>query len=578
MYGANISRGFVWQFPPFAVSLGTKSVKDMEMTNRNGGLKRLPVGIQTFEKIIDGDYLYIDKTKYMWDMVHLSNYVFLSRPRRFGKSLLVSTLQSYFEGRKELFKGLAIEKLEQEWVEYPVLRISMASGKHMEKEQLERYLINILEENERRFGLSSDHPDPNVRLKNLIANVHDKTGRKVVVLIDEYDAPLLDVVHEEETLPVLRNVMRNFYSPLKDCDPYLKFVFLTGITKFSQLSIFSELNNLSNISMLPEFAAVCGITKEEMLNQMPGYIESMGNANEWTAEETIERLTRQYDGYHFTSPSPDIFNPFSLLQAFNTRRLDSYWFASGTPTYLIEMLRKFDTLPTDISSMEGSASDFDAPTEGMTTILPLLYQSGYVTIKDYNRDFNYYTLDIPNLEVRLGLTRSLIPEYITPNTLVVNNTSRRMAQCLSVDDVDGALGLLQQFLLTVPYCNEANSEGHYQQVLYIIFTLVSGYFADVEVHTARGRVDMVMQTRKALYLFELKLNKSAEAAMRQIDLKDYASKLSLMTSGYTQDSSNKLDSPSFAQKFTLCGLPIVKVGINFNTERRTIGDWKVEGD
>ena len=523
------------------------------MTNRNGGLKRLPVGIQTFSEVMDLDCLYIDKTKYMWDMIHLSKYVFLSRPRRFGKSLLVSTLQSYFEGRKELFKGLAIEKLEQEWVEYPVLRISMASGKHMEKEQLERYLINILEENERRFGLSSDHPDPNVRLKNLIANVHDKTGRKVVVLIDEYDAPLLDVVHEEETLPVLRNVMRNFYSPLKDCDPYLKFVFLTGITKFSQLSIFSELNNLKNISMLPEYAAVCGITKEEMLSQMPGYIESMGNANEWTAEETIERLTRQYDGYHFTSPSPDIFNPFSLLQAFNTRRLDSYWFASGTPTYLIEMLRKFDTLPTDINSMEGSAGDFDAPTEGMTTILPLLYQSGYVTIKDYNRDFNYYTLDIPNLEVRLGLTRSLIPEYITPNTLVVNNTSRRMAQCLSVDDVDGALGLLQQFLLTVPYCNEANSEGHYQQVLYIIFTLVSGYFADVEVHTATGRVDMVMQTRKALYLFELKLNKSAEAAMSQIDLKDYAS------------------------KFTLCGLPIVKVGINFDTDRRTISDWKVEG-
>ena len=365
---------------------------------------------------------------------------------------------------------------------------------------------------------------------------------------------MLDVVHEEETLPVLPNVMRNFYSPLKASDPYLKFVFLTGITKFSQLSIFSELNNLSNISMLPEFAAVCGITKEEMLRKMQEYIDDLAGSMQMTHDEVVLALTRLYDGYHFTSPSPDIFNPFSLLQAFNTRRLDSYWFASGTPTYLIEMLRKFDVVPTDISSMEGSAGDFDAPTEGMTTILPLLYQSGYVTIKDYNRDFNYYTLDIPNLEVRLGLTRSLIPEYITPNTLVVNNTSRRMAQCLSVDDVDGALGLLQQFLLTVPYCNEANSEGHYQQVLYIIFTLVSGYFADVEVHTATGRVDMVMQTRKALYLFELKLNKSAEAAMRQIDLKDYAS------------------------KFALCGLPIVKVGINFDTDRRTISDWKVEGD
>ena len=242
-------------------------------------LKRLPVGIQTFEKIIDNDMLYIDKTEYIWNMIHLSNYIFLSRPRRFGKSLLVSTLQAYFEGRKDLFKGLFIETVEKEWTKYPVLRFSMASGKHMEKEQLERYLIYILEENERRFGITSDSKDPNVRLKNLITTAYEKTGKPVVVLIDEYDAPLLDVVHEETSLPMLRNVMRNFYSPLKDCDPYLKFVFLTGITKFSQLSIFSELNNLKNISMDPNFGAVCGITKEEVLTKMQDYIEQLALAN-----------------------------------------------------------------------------------------------------------------------------------------------------------------------------------------------------------------------------------------------------------------------------------------------------------
>ena len=554
MYGANISRGFAWQFPPFAVSLGTKSVKDMEMTNRNGGLKRPPVGIQTFEKIIDGDYLYIDKTKYMWDMVHLSNYVFLSRPRRFGKSLLVSTLQSYFEGRKELFKGLAIEKLEQEWVEYPVLRFDMSLGKHMEKDQLERYLGNRLAEYEGRYGISHPATDNNDRLTQLIQAAYNKTGRKVVILIDEYDAPLLDVVHEEETLPVLRNVMRNFYSPLKDCDPYLKFVFLTGITKFSQLSIFSELNNLKNISMLPEYAAVCGITKEEMLSQMPGYIESMGNANEWTAEETIERLTRQYDGYHFTSPSPDIFNPFSLLNAFQDRRLDSYWFASGTPTYLIEMLRKFDVLPSEIGNIEALSSEFDAPTEGMESITPLLYQSGYVTIKGYEREAQLYTLDIPNSEVRIGLMKSLLPLYAPTKSGRGMTLAAKMSLSLKDDDIDGALRQLQEYLLTVPYCNDANTEGHYQQMLYIILSLLGQFTTiDVEVHTATGRVDMVMQTRKSLYLFELKIGKSAEAAMRQIDLKDYAS------------------------KFTLCGLPIVKVGINFDTDRRTISDWNVEG-
>ena len=514
-------------------------------------LKRLPVGIQTFSEVIDLDCLYIDKTEYIWNMIHLSKYIFLSRPRRFGKSLLVSTLQAYFEGRKDLFKGLFIETVEKEWTEYPVLRFSMASGKHMEKDQLERYLGNRLAEYEGKYGITNPATDNNDRFTALIQAAYQKTGKKVVILIDEYDAPLLDVVHEEKTLPVLRNVMRNFYSPLKDCDPYLQFVFLTGITKFSQLSIFSELNNLLNISMDEEYAAVCGITKEEMMTQAYDYIERLANANKWTNEETIRQLAKQYDGYHFTWPSPDIFNPFSLLNAFARNRINDYWFASGTPTYLIEMLRKFNVVPSKIGGGSVLASAFDAPTENLKDITPLLYQSGYITIKEYNRASKLYTLDIPNTEIRVGLMDSLLPNYVHEYCVEGGTTIGYMYLALLKEDLDEMFRLLQAYLLTVPYCDNANSEGHYQQLLYVIFSLF-GRYVEVEVHTPVGRVDIVMKTDKALYLFELKLNMSAQAAMKQIDLKDYAS------------------------KFALSGLPIVKVGINFDPERRTIGDWKVD--
>ena len=513
-------------------------------------LRRLPVGIQTFETIRENDMLYVDKTKYVWNMINLSKYIFLSRPRRFGKSLLLSTIQAYYEGRKDLFKGLFIESVEKAWTAYPVLRFSMASGKHMGREQLERYLLNMLAEQERRFGLSSDLVDPNLRLMNLIANVHEKTGRRVVVLVDEYDAPLLDVAHENETLPVLRNVMRNFYSPLKDSDPHLQFVFLTGITKFSQLSIFSELNNLTNISMDEEYAAICGITREEMLTQAHEYVERMSKANKWTDEETVMLLTRQYDGYHFTWPSPHIFNPFSLLNAFARNRIDNYWFSSGTPTYLIEMLRKFNVVPSKIGGANVLASAFDAPTDNMRSITPLLYQSGYVTIKDYDSTSLLYTLDIPNSEIRVGLMESLLPNYVEMRAEAGTTAIARMYRALYDDNLDEMLRLLQSYLLTVPYCDNANSEGHYQQLLYVIFSLF-GRYVDVEVHTPTGRVDIVMKTSTALYLFELKLNMSADVAIRQIDLKDYSS------------------------KFALSGLPVVKVGINFDPDRRTISDWRV---
>ena len=515
--------------------------------------KLYPLGIQTFEEIIKNNLLYIDKTEYVYRMTHSGGkHYFLARPRRFGKSLLVSTLQSYFEGKKGLFKGLAIEKLEQEWMEYPVLHFDMSGGKHMEKEQLERYLGFILENEERKWGI--DHPqiDANNRLIELINTAYEKSGKQVVVLIDEYDAPLLDVAHDKDKLTALRNVMRNFYSPLKYREPVLRFVFLTGITKFSQVSIFSELNNITLLSMNDDYAGICGITKEELLTQMSDDIEELAEKRGITKEQAIDKLKEYYDGYHFTAESPDIFNPYSLLNCFNEKKFGSYWFASGTPTYLIHMMHYYDVVPTDIARVEADASEFDAPTENMTTIMPLLYQSGYITIKDYNEDYNYYTLDIPNKEVRVGLTKSLIPSYVTQNTLATTNTARRIAQALDKQDMDGALQLLQTFLGTIPYCNVTNYEGHYQQMLFIIFSLLTDYLVDVEVHTPKGRVDIVLLTKTDLYLIELKLNKDAQTAMRQINLKDYR------------------------KRFALSGKPITKVGINFDGTVGNITDWVIE--
>ena len=517
-------------------------------------IKLYPIGIQTFSEIRKDDKLYIDKTEYIYRMSHGNGkYFFLGRPRRFGKSLLVSTMQSYFEGKKELFQGLAMEKLEKDWTEYPVLHFDLSGGKHMEKEQLERYLNFILSENERRFDVQSDLIDSNLHLADLITTLYRKTGKQVVVLIDEYDAPLLDVAHDTDQLDELRNVMRNFYSPLKKYEPYLRFVFLTGITKFSQLSIFSELNNITNISMQDDYAGICGITKEELLENMSEDIDMLAEKNHLPREEAIAKLKEQYDGYHFSGFSPDVFNPYSLLNCFSEGKFGAYWFTSGTPTYLINMMRKHGTVPTDITRVEADESEFDAPTENMNTIMPLLYQSGYITIKDYDREFNYYTLDVPNKEVKVGLTKALIPSYVSTNTLATTNTARRIAQALTKQDMDAALHLLQDFLGTVPYCNVTNHEGHYQQMLFIIFTLLTAYLVDVEVHTPKGRVDIVLLTKTDLYIIELKLNQSAQVAMQQINLKNYR------------------------QRFALSGKPITKVGINFDSTQGNIKDWVIEG-
>ena len=515
-------------------------------------LKRLPVGIQTFSEVINLNCLYVDKTQYIHKMTELSKYIFLSRPRRFGKSLLVSTLQSYFEGRKDLFKGLYIEKAEKEWTEYPVLRFDMSSAKHSDVEELKLELSGKLSAYEQIYGKGlPDEVKPNQRLEGLIKRAYAQTGKKVVILIDEYDAPLLDVMHEGSLLEDLRQVMRNFYSPLKTCDPYLKFVFITGITKFSQLSIFSELNNLTNISMDPDFAAVCGFTGEEIHTQMGKYVKRLADTKRKSVEDTFAELKKQYDGYHFTSPSPDVYNPFSLLRAFAHNRIGSYWFESGTPTFLIEMLRKFNVAPSMLKPTTCMASAFDAPTENMTSIIPLLYQSGYFTIKDYNEESDLYVLDVPNTEIRIGLMESLLPNYVQIDTYKGPTTVGEMYLALLKEDLNEMLRLLQAYLLTIPQCDHTDYEGHYQQLLYVIFSLF-GRYVDVEVRTATGRVDMVLRTAKKLYLFELKLNRSAEAAMQQINLKNYPA------------------------RFALCDLPVVKVGINFDAETHTITDWKIQ--
>ncbi len=526
--------------------------QEQETDKTMAELKLYPIGIQTFEEIIRRNLLYVDKTEYVYRMTHCGGkHFFLSRPRRFGKSLLASTLHSYFAGKKELFKGLAIEKLEQEWTEYPVLHFDMSGGKHMDKEQLERYLADILSEQERNWGYISEKNDSNLRLIDLIDTAYTKANKQVVILIDEYDAPLLDVAHKEEELEVLRNVMRNFYSPLKMREGKLRFVFLTGITKFSQMSIFSELNNMTNVSMDDEYAGICGITKEELTTQMTADIDALAEKLGKTHDETLSALQEYYDGYHFSANSPDIFNPFSLLNALDRKRLDYYWFASGTPTYLIEMLKKYHVMPSEIGGEDADKTEFDAPTEHMTSVIPLLYQSGYITIKAYDPETDLYTLDLPNKEIRVGLYRCLLPNYIGANTVKGTTTIAKMSALIRRGNMDGALQMLRTYLATVPYCANTDSEGHYQQMMYVIFSILNNY-VDLEVRTQQGRVDMVLRTATHLYLFELKLNKDAATAMNQINLKEYP------------------------KRFALCGLPIVKVGINFDVATRNITDWLIE--
>ena len=516
---------------------------------------RYPVGIQTFSEVRKRNCLYVDKTQYVYELANDLKYVFLSRPRRFGKSLLTSTFDSYFSGQKELFTGLAIEQLEQDWTEYPVLHFSLATAKMGTTEDLFRQISMQLTRMEKKYGMTRDGDDVTTRLFNLVANLYDKTGKEVVVLIDEYDAPLLTVLHDPERLEPMRTALQSFYSPLKDLDPYLRFVFITGITKFSQLSIFSQLNNLSNISMNPRFATLTGFTQEELERDFTEGIQGIADSNGLTYQTALEKLRRLYDGYHFSRNSEGVYNPFSVLQAMQTGSLDNYWFATGTPTFLVKMMKKFHTFLPALDGSRAKATEFDAPTEAMHSILPLFYQSGYLTIRSYIPQVDTYVLGFPNEEVKTGLLNALIPYYVSPNINATNNTLDDMYLSILKDDIDGMLTVARSFFASIPYQegtlkDAPTSEGHFTAMLYVVFSLLSNYCYS-QVRTAVGRMDILLKTDTAIYVMELKMDGSADEALQQIDDKGYAIP-------YEAD-----------------GRKVVKVGINFSSKERTIQEWKV---
>ena len=511
-----------------------------------------PVGIQTFEKIREGNYLYVDKTKYIVDFRKKKmSYVFLSRPRRFGKSLFASTLQAYFEGRRELFDGLAIADYEKEWIKHPVLHFDMSTAKHMDMSGLLSELNLKLLQYEKIYGREEGAENPNQRLECLVKRAYEQTGQKVVLIIDEYDAPLLDVVHEKDNLQSLRLVMQNFYSPIKSLDPFFEFVFITGITKFSQLSIFSELNNLENISMFDQYSAICGISKTELTTAMKPDVEGLGKALGLTYDECLEELRRYYDGYHFSNHSEDVFNPFSLIRALNGQQIDSYWFGSGTPSYLIKSLQKYHVNVMDIEMKGVSVDDFDVSPEQMTSALPLLYQSGYLTIKKYSPITKSYQLGYPNMEVKVGMLKSLAPNYLSPVSVDNNGLVAEFIELLYDEDVEGAMARLRAYLSSISNRLSNKNERDFQTVFYLIFNLM-GALIRVEEDSAIGRADAVLHLPTAVYVFELKYDGSAADALRQIDEKGYLI-------------------PYSAE-----GKRLVKVGVNYDSEQRTISDWIIK--
>ena len=522
--------------------------------------RKYPVGIQTFSRLREEGYLYIDKTDLVWKMTKESPFVFMSRPRRFGKSLLTTTLESYFKGQKELFEGLKIMDLETEWEQYPVIHLDVSCAKNkISSAELQRALVLMLKPLAKEFGRDEDELSPGEILSGTIRRAYQKTGKQVVVIIDEYDAPLLEVLHEESLLPEFRRIMQELYQPLKASEAMIRFCFITGITKFSQLSIFSTINNLTNVSMDAKYAAICGITEEEFATQMAPDIAMLAETYECTPEEMHAKLKQQYDGYRFSEKSPDVYNPFSLLKCFLQQKVANYWFDSGTPSFLIRQMQHFRTDITSMEHIEALATDFDQPTEAMTDALPLLYQSGYLTIKEYDKLTDSFVLSIPNKEVRTELVSGLIPTYTGLERRSANGFAMKFYRALIKDDLDTAMLEMKAFLAEIPYVegfkeklkDVKNYEGFYEYTFWLIFNMLNIY-ARTQVKCAGGRIDFVVQMPDTTYVFELKVSGTAQEALDQINSKNYF--LPYQTEG---------------RKF-------VKVGVAFDRETMTVGKWLTE--
>ena len=512
--------------------------------------KIYPIGIQNFESLRQDGYFYVDKTALMYKMVKTGRYYFLSRPRRFGKSLLVSTLEAYFQGKKELFAGLAIEKLEKDWIKYPILHLDLNIEKYDTPESLDNILNDNLEYWESQYGTRPSETSFSLRFAGIIQRACEKTGRRVVVLVDEYDKPMLQAIGNENLQKQYRDTLKPFYGALKTMDGCIKFALLTGVTKFGKVS-FSDLNNLDDISMWNEYVELCGVSEREIHENLEAELHEFASVRGMTYEKLCDELRVCYDGYHFTHDSIGMYNPFSLLNAFKRNEFGSYWFETGTPTYLVRLLQKHHYDLERMAHEETDAQVLNSIDSESTNPIPVIYQSGYLTIKGYDEEFGIYRLGFPNREVEEGFIRFLLPYYANVDKIESPFEIRKFVREVESGDYDSFFRRLQSFLADTTYEVVRERELHYENVLFIVFKLV-GFYTKVEYHTSHGRIDLVLQTDKFIYIMEFKLDGTAEEALQQINEKRYA------------------------LPFESDGRKLFKIGINFSAETRNIEKWVIE--
>ena len=513
--------------------------------------KLYPVGIQNFEKIRKDGYCYIDKTALIYQLVKTGSYYFLSRPRRFGKSLLVSTLEAYFQGKKELFEGLDIHELEKEWKQYPVIHLDLNAKKFDTEEDLIRLIDRQLLVYEEEYGSVPTDVTIDDRFVSLIRNAAEKTGERVVILVDEYDKPMLQAIGNDSLQSQYRNTLKAFYGVLKSMDGYIKFALLTGVTKFGKVSVFSDLNNLEDISRDEAYYDICGISEKELIDNFSEDIQELASANGQTFEQACARLKEDYDGYHFYPDSPGIYNPFSLLNTFKKKQYGHYWFETGTPTYLVELLKKHKYDLYRMAHEKTTSNVLDSIDAASTNPIPVIYQSGYLTIKGYIPEPRIFELGFPNREVEEGFMNFLLPYYTPIQESESGFAIWDFISDVKSGDIDGFMERLQSFLADCPYEMAKDVELHYQNVLFIVFRL-AGLYTNVEYHTSRGRIDLVLQTDSYVYVMEFKLDGSAEQALQQIEDKQYALP-------FAKDSRK-----------------VYTIGVNFSSETRNIERWIVK--